>query len=79
MRSTRTLDRLGSHVILIDTVGFVSDLPTQLVAAFQSTLEEILYADVIIHVRDVSSENFEYALFSAPFPPNVIILGRCIA
>ncbi|HEY0270854.1 MAG TPA: GTPase HflX [Sphingomonas sp.] len=40
--------------ILSDTVGFVSDLPTQLVAAFRATLEEVITADIIIHVRDVS-------------------------
>ncbi|WP_164114646.1 GTPase HflX [Sphingorhabdus sp. Alg239-R122] len=40
--------------ILSDTVGFVSDLPTQLVAAFRATLEEVLSADLIIHVRDIS-------------------------
>ncbi|WP_373487107.1 GTPase HflX [Blastomonas sp.] len=40
--------------ILSDTVGFVSDLPTELVAAFRATLEEVLLADVIIHVRDIS-------------------------
>ena len=41
-------------VILSDTVGFVSDLPTELVAAFRATLEEVLSADLIIHVRDMS-------------------------
>ncbi|MEO0680079.1 MAG: GTPase HflX [Pseudomonadota bacterium] len=44
----------GRRAILSDTVGFVSDLPTQLVAAFRATLEEVLAADVIVHVRDVS-------------------------
>jgi len=44
----------GRRVILSDTVGFISDLPTQLVAAFRATLEEVLAADVIVHVRDVS-------------------------
>ena len=42
-------------VILSDTVGFVSDLPTQLVAAFRATLEEVLAADLILHVRDISA------------------------
>ncbi|MBU6166334.1 MAG: GTPase HflX [Alphaproteobacteria bacterium] len=48
--------RLPGHdkIVLSDTVGFVSDLPTQLVAAFRATLEEVLEADLIIHVRDVS-------------------------
>ena len=41
--------------ILSDTVGFISDLPTQLVAAFRATLEEVTAADVIVHVRDMSN------------------------
>ncbi|WCT75305.1 GTPase HflX [Sphingomonas naphthae] len=45
--------------ILSDTVGFVSDLPTQLVAAFRATLEEVTAADLIIHVRDVSHPDSE--------------------
>ena len=40
--------------ILSDTVGFISDLPTQLVAAFRATLEEVVAADLIVHVRDIS-------------------------
>lgn len=44
----------GDDVILSDTVGFISDLPTQLVASFRATLEEVLEADVILHVRDIS-------------------------
>ena len=47
----------GPEIILSDTVGFISDLPTQLVAAFRATLEEVLEADVIIHVRDVAHPN----------------------
>ena len=43
----------GLSVILSDTVGFISDLPTQLVAAFRATLEEVLEADLILHVRDI--------------------------
>jgi len=43
----------GRRVILSDTVGFISDLPTQLVAAFRATLEEVLEADLILHVRDI--------------------------
>src|SRR5205085_12204149 len=42
------------RAILSDTVGFVSDLPTQLVAAFRATLEEVVSADLIVHVRDIS-------------------------
>jgi GTP-binding protein HflX len=44
----------GRSVILSDTVGFISDLPTQLVAAFRATLEEVVEADLILHVRDIS-------------------------
>jgi GTP-binding protein HflX len=49
----------GREVILSDTVGFISDLPTQLVAAFRATLEEVLAADVILHVRDISHPETE--------------------
>ena len=44
----------GATIILSDTVGFISDLPTHLVAAFRATLEEVLEADLILHVRDMS-------------------------
>jgi GTP-binding protein HflX len=44
----------GAKVILSDTVGFISDLPTMLIAAFRATLEEVIEADLILHVRDVS-------------------------
>ena len=47
----------GIEVILSDTVGFISDLPTELVAAFRATLEEVLAADIILHVRDISHPN----------------------
>ncbi|MBT4740555.1 MAG: GTPase HflX [Rhodospirillaceae bacterium] len=47
------------RVILSDTVGFVSDLPHELVAAFRATLEEVIEADVIIHVRDISHAETE--------------------
>lgn len=43
--------------ILSDTVGFISDLPTELIAAFRATLEEVMKADIILHVRDISSKN----------------------
>jgi GTP-binding protein HflX len=49
----------GARIILSDTVGFISDLPTMLVAAFRATLEEVIEADVILHVRDVSHEDAE--------------------
>ncbi|MBR0659218.1 GTPase HflX [Neoroseomonas oryzicola] len=44
----------GRTVILSDTVGFISDLPTQLVEAFRATLEEVAAADIILHVRDIA-------------------------
>lgn len=43
----------GRKIILSDTVGFISDLPTTLIAAFRATLEEVLEADVVVHVRDI--------------------------
>ena len=49
----------GQKIMLSDTVGFVSDLPTMLVAAFRATLEEVLSADVIIHVRDAAHADSE--------------------
>jgi GTP-binding protein HflX len=49
----------GVDVILSDTVGFISDLPTELVAAFRATLEEVLAADVIVHVRDIAHPETE--------------------
>jgi len=52
----------GEEAILSDTVGFISDLPTTLVAAFRATLEEVLEADLILHVRDIASaETLEQA------------------
>jgi GTP-binding protein HflX len=44
----------GTKAILSDTVGFISDLPTELIAAFRATLEEVVEADIILHVRDVA-------------------------
>ncbi len=53
-----TLRRLrlphGTPIILSDTVGFISDLPTHLVAAFRATLEEVVEADLVLHLRDIS-------------------------
>jgi GTP-binding protein HflX len=49
----------GARAILSDTVGFISELPTQLVAAFRATLEEVIGADVIVHVRDAAHEDTE--------------------
>lgn len=49
----------GKKVMLSDTVGFISRLPTQLVAAFRATLEEVLQASLLLHVRDATAENGE--------------------
>ncbi|MTH77188.1 GTPase HflX [Paracoccus aestuariivivens] len=49
----------GRRVIMSDTVGFISDLPHELVAAFRATLEEVLAADLILHVRDISHPETE--------------------
>jgi GTP-binding protein HflX len=49
----------GAKAILSDTVGFITDLPTHLVAAFRATLEEVLSADLILHVRDISHPDSE--------------------
>ena len=52
----------GARIILSDTVGFISELPTMLIAAFRATLEEVIEADVVLHVRDVSHEDAEAQL-----------------
>jgi len=57
MRSLALPD--GPEIILSDTVGFISDLPTELVAAFRATLEEVLAADIVLHVRDISHAETE--------------------
>ena len=47
----------GREIIISDTVGFISDLPHELVMAFRATLEEVTSADIIVHIRDISSDN----------------------
>lgn len=49
----------GMKVILSDTVGFISELPTMLIAAFRATLEDVVEADIILHVRDIAHEDAE--------------------
>ena len=49
----------GKNVILSDTVGFITDLPTSLIAAFRATLEEVLEADLLVHVRDINHAESE--------------------
>ncbi|HEV7693160.1 MAG TPA: GTPase HflX [Hyphomonadaceae bacterium] len=50
----------GRRIALVDTVGFITDLPTTLVAAFRGTLEEAMEADLLIHVRDIAHPDTEY-------------------
>ena len=49
----------GETAILSDTVGFISDLPTMLIAAFRATLEDVIEADILLHVRDIAHEDTE--------------------
>lgn len=56
---TRRIENERQTFLMSDTVGFVSDLPTNLIAAFESSIEEIRYADVLIHVVDASSKQIE--------------------
>ncbi|TGD98048.1 GTPase HflX [Methylobacterium nonmethylotrophicum] len=49
----------GETAILSDTVGFISDLPTMLIAAFRATLEDVIEADILLHVRDIAHEDAE--------------------
>lgn len=77
----------GAEVILSDTVGFISDLPTQLVAAFRATLEEVLEADLIVHVRDIAHPETEeqaqdveailLALGVAETVPRIEVWNKC--
>ena len=46
------------NVLFIDTVGFIRDLPTTLIDSFKSTLDEIIFSDIILHVRDISNDNY---------------------
>ena len=52
----------GSKALLTDTVGFIRDLPSQLITAFKATLDELQYADLLLHVVDISNPNFENQL-----------------
>ena len=46
------------NLLFVDTVGFISDLPTTLVDSFKSTLDEIIYSDLILHIRDISNDYY---------------------
>ena len=48
----------NTNFLFVDTVGFISDLPTTLVDAFKATLDEIIYSDLILHIRDISNSNY---------------------
>jgi len=63
----------GRHVILSDTVGFISELPTELVAAFRATLEEVAEADIILHVRDAAHPDT-----AAQRADVIAVLGRMV-
>ncbi len=52
----------GTKALLTDTVGFIRDLPSQLITAFKATLDELQYADLLLHVIDISNPNFENQL-----------------
>ena len=62
MRAIKT--EYGKTVILSDTVGFISDLPTELVAAFRATLEEVVNADIILHIGDISHPQSQEQMYN---------------
>ncbi|AEX85504.1 GTP-binding protein HflX [Marinitoga piezophila KA3] len=64
-KSRRVMLPSGLFVILSDTVGFIRNLPHELIEAFKSTLEEIKYSDLIIHLVDISSQNIEERISTA--------------
>lgn len=71
----------GLEVAFIDTVGFIQDIPTELIASFKATLEDAVYADVIVHIRDASHPDYDLqgatvsqTLASLPFPDNTPII-----
>ncbi|XP_042213717.1 putative GTP-binding protein 6 isoform X2 [Homarus americanus] len=71
----------GVEVAFIDTVGFIQDIPTDLVASFKATLEDAVYADVIVHIRDASHPDYEsqgpivvQTLSSLPLPETTPII-----
>ncbi len=76
----------GRTIILSDTVGFISDLPTALVAAFRATLEEVREADILLHVRDISHVDTEAQKFDVEavleemdfetLPPMIEVLNK---
>ncbi len=79
----------GPEILLSDTVGFISDLPTQLIAAFRATLEEVRQADILLHVRDITHPDTKAqrddvldvigSLFDTPetIPPIIEVWNKC--
>ncbi|XP_071525064.1 putative GTP-binding protein 6 [Panulirus ornatus] len=71
----------GVEVAFIDTIGFIQDIPTDLIASFRATLEDAIYADVVVHVRDASHPDYELqgaivteTLGSLPLPEKTPII-----
>ena len=50
----------NQEVAIVDTIGFITDLPHELVDSFKSTLEEVFYSDILVHVIDVSNPSFQF-------------------
>lgn len=46
----------GNKALILDTIGFITNLPHELVQSFKSTLEEVIFADIVLHVRDIANE-----------------------
>lgn len=49
----------GNKALILDTIGFITNLPHELVQSFKSTLEEVIFADIVLHVRDIANEYSE--------------------
>jgi GTP-binding protein HflX len=64
------------NILLSDTVGFIRDIPTQLIAAFQATLEEVVHADLLLHVYDASSVEAPRRIASVMATLNQLFSGR---
>lgn len=60
LKNKRTHLPNNQEVVLVDTIGFITDLPHELVDSFKSTLEEVFYSDILLHVIDVSNPSFQF-------------------
>ena len=74
--TTRNIELEGHEVLISDTVGFIHNLPTQLVEAFRATLEEVVEADLLIHVVDASSEHWVTEKASTLYTLNSLGIGE---